>query len=63
MQQGPWQHLPGSTKMFNKKSFFKKILGMVFLSAAQWLINPTGNQEVVGLIHGLIQWVEDLALP
>ena len=26
---------------------------------AQWLMNPTKNYEVVGLIHGLAQWVED----
>ena len=30
---------------------------------AQWLTNPTRNHEVVGLIPGLAQWVEDLALP
>ena len=30
---------------------------------AQWLMYPTRNHEVVGLIPGLAQWVEDLALP
>ena len=30
---------------------------------AQWLTNPTRNQEVLGLIPGLAQWVEDVALP
>ena len=29
---------------------------------AQWLINPTRNHKVAGLIPGLPQWVEDLAL-
>ena len=29
---------------------------------AQWLTNPTRNQEVVGSIPGLSQWVKDLAL-
>ena len=29
---------------------------------AQWLMNPTRNQEVVGLIPGLAQWVKDPVL-
>ena len=29
---------------------------------AQWLMNPTRNLEVVGLIPGLAQWVKDLAV-
>jgi len=29
---------------------------------AQWLMNPTKNHEVLGLILGLAQWVKDLAL-
>ena len=29
----------------------------------QWLMNPTGNQEVVGSIPALAQWVNDPALP
>ena len=29
---------------------------------AQWLTNLTRNHEVVGLIPGLAQWIEDLAL-
>ena len=29
----------------------------------QWLTNPTRNDEVMGLIPGLAQWVKDLGLP
>ena len=29
---------------------------------AQWLINPTRNNEVVGSIPGLAQWVKDALL-
>ena len=29
----------------------------------QWLMNPTRNHGVAGLIPSLAQWVEDLALP
>ena len=30
---------------------------------AQWLTNPIRNDEVVGWIPGLAQWVDDPALP
>ena len=30
---------------------------------AQWLTNPTRNHEIMGLIPGLAQWVNNLAMP
>ena len=30
---------------------------------AQWLTNPTRNQEVAGSIPGLAQWIGDQVLP
>ena len=29
---------------------------------AQWLANPTRNQEVSGLVPALAQWIKDPAL-
>ena len=39
----------------------KDIFGVPIM--AQWLANPTRNDEVAGSIPGLTQWVGDPALP
>ena len=41
---------------------FKVIIRYGVPFVAQWLTNLTRNQEVVGSIPGLAQWVKDLAL-
>ena len=42
-------------------SLFKNLLFWGVPIVAQWLMNPTGNHEIVRLIPGLAQWVKDLA--
>ena len=51
--------IPGLTQWVkNLKKKKKNGLPVV----AQWLTNPTRNDEIVGSIPGLSQWVGDLAL-
>jgi len=43
------------------EAYQKKIGGVPVV--AQWLTNPTRNNEVSGLIPGHAQWVKDSVLP
>ena len=43
-------------KKINTKSYFWSS------RVAQWLMNPTRNHEVAGLVPALAQWVKDPAL-
>ena len=56
--RGYWNQYPRDTK---KQLYNKLFWGVPFV--VQCLTNPTRKHEFVGLIPGLTQWVEDLALP
>ena len=40
-----------------------KMISLGVPVVVQWLMNPTKNHKVLGLIPGLAQWVKDPALP
>ena len=48
-------------KKIKLKKKFNRNFGVPVV--AQWLTNPTRNHEVVGLVPGLAQWVNDPVLP
>ena len=50
-----------SHNIHQTKQTLKQRPGFPFM--AQWLTNPTKNNEYVGSIPGLTQWIKDLALP
>ena len=50
-----------SVFILTEKNENSKIVGVPVV--AQWIVNPTRNHEVVGLVPALAQWVNDLALP
>ena len=56
-----WPELSHAAGMAKNKTKQNKILGVPIM--AQWLRNPTRNDEAVGLIPGLAQWVNDPVLP
>ena len=50
-------------EMENNRNYLRKMVDMRVPIVAQWLMNPTRNHEVAGLVPGLAQWVKDPALP
>ena len=48
--------------MSSNADYFRKALEGIPIMA-QWLMNPTRNHGVAGLIPGLDQWVKDPVLP
>ena len=52
----------GPPAIFRVKETYLKSTEVGVPVTAQWLVNPTRNHEVAGLIPGLAQWVKDPAL-
>ena len=50
------------SKKWQKDQKKKKVISGVPV-VAQWLANPTRNDEVVGSVPALAQWIGDPALP
>ena len=65
MKKGKKKSNKNKSKTVNKMAIrtYISIITLGVPIVVQWLMNPTRNHEVAGLIPALTQWVNDPALP